>query len=399
MQKGGTQRVAQTFAEAYYELGNESKILSLYGLGSRFDEISDHITIFDGLTNVNLNEIKIWHPDVIHIHSHGPKLNDILLLLQTVQSCSVIETNVFSKPSPWANKVDISFQLSHWACWLFNLRGGSVYNSQIIPNPIKCRAFKKANIDEIIEFRTDYKIPLDAFLIGRIGQSYPGKWSHLLVKTFNELAIDYTDIYLLVVNAPNFVLEQIKISPFKERIISIDQIIGDKALSIVYSSMNVMALTAEQGESFGVVSTESILCETPVVALATPWGDNSQCEVIGHLKGGFVVNSEKGLKTAIQKIYTKLDGLAVGTIGVNHIYENFDYLKIAQNAIDAIKLNIKPTLIDNDSILMNSLDRPSLMTRLFIKMNSNKLRILTMYTSGYKKWKHLYVLVYKKFFN
>lgn len=399
LNKGGTQRVAQTFAEAYSELGHDSRVLSLYGLGVRSDELGKKVTIWNTLSNNNLLEIKSWAPNIIHIHSHGPKLNDISLLLDAVTSSKVIETNVFSKPSPWADRIDVTFQLSHWAYWLFNLRGGGGYNSQIIPNPIKCKSFTKAPQREIIKFKNNYKIPLNSFVIGRIGQSFPGKWSSMLVDTFNELANDYSDIYLLVVNAPPFVLDQISQSPYKGRIVSIDQIIGDKGLSVAYSSMNTMVLTAEQGESFGVVSAESILCETPVIALATPWGDNSQCEVVGHLKGGYIVNTAKGIKEAIRLLYTKNDLLSIRDKGRKHIYDNYDYLSIAQRAIDSTSCSVKVISRSNDSIMMESLEHPAYLTRLLIKSNIAKLRTLTLYTSGYKNWLHLMQRLLNKFKN
>lgn len=396
LNKGGTQRVAQTFAEGYSELGHDSKILSLYGLGVRSDELGKNISIWHTLSNSNLIEIKRWCPDIIHIHSHGPKFEDITLLLDTVKSSKVIETNVFSKPSPWANRLDVTFQLSHWASWLFNLRGGGIYNSKIIPNPIKCKSFNKASDHEIKKFRTKHNIPQDSFLMGRIGQSFPGKWSPMLVDIFNELASEYFDIHLLVVNAPSCVLDQVSSSPYKGRIVSIERIIGDKGLSMAYSSMDTMVLTVEQGESFGIVSTESILCETPVIALSTPWGDNSQCEVVGHLKGGYIVNTAKGIKRAIKLLYTKKDTLSIKNNGVKHIYDNYDFLKISQEAIDSILTSKKSTTRSNDSIMMDSLDKPSLLTRLLIRSNNFKFRALTIYTSGYQKWPHLFQLILKK---
>ena len=58
LEKGGTQRVAQIFAEAYHELGYDSRILSLYGLGCRYDEIRDILYVWNTLSHANLLEIK-----------------------------------------------------------------------------------------------------------------------------------------------------------------------------------------------------------------------------------------------------------------------------------------------------------------------------------------------------
>lgn len=398
LDKGGTQRAAQTFAEAYYELKHDSKVLSLYGLGPRYEEIKEFIEVWNGLSTENLKQIKAWEPEIIHIHSHGPKKVDIDRLLQNITTKRVvIETNVFSKPSPWANQVDISYQLSRWALWVFNLRGGSKFRSAIVPYPVKCHSFKKVEVNQIKNFRKKYNISQDAFVIGRIGQSDPGKWSPMLIDIFNELARDIDNLYLLIINCPDNILKLSASSPFKNKIIHISKIIGDKELSCAYSAMDVMVHIAEIGESFGMVLPESILCETPVVALSTPWADNSQCEVVGNNIGGFIAHRKTGIIKAIRKLYKN-----ILVVNKNCIFKNYDHINVAERAIELALLKKKNRLSDRkkngniNEILKNSIDKPNILTSFFIWTDLYYMRQLTKYSSGYADWSELLKLVKEK---
>lgn len=386
LEKGGTQRAAQSFAEGYASLGHDSRILALYGLGPRYDEISGNIPVFKGLNSKNSKSVVVWNPDIVHIHSNGPKNTDIKKLIGLCPRAKIIETNVFSKPSPWANSVDVSFQLSDWAQWLFNMRGGNELNSEIVPNPIKCDAFKKASIKDIVAFKKNHSIPEDAFVIGRIGQSLKGKWSLELLKVFNKVSRKIPKAYLLLVNPPGNILEAANKSPYKEKIVHIEKIFGDDNLSIAYSAMDVMLLIVEQGESFGIVSTESILCETPVITLNTPWGDNSQGEVIGNYKGGYVVNRKKNLPKILFNLYEgsiKYSPFA----GIEHVHK-YNYIQVAEKALHYTFLTNKKPQMNNTSTILanlkNGIDQPHFLTLLFLSTNSNFFRLLTIYSTGYK---------------
>jgi len=397
--KGGTQRAAQVFSEGYHELGHDSKVLCLYGLGVRYDEVKDTLKVWDTLLDNHLQQIKEWDPDVIHIHSHGPKIEDVNRLLNTIKKAKVIETNVFSIPSPWAEKVDVSFQLSNWAQWIFDIRGGKKYNSNIVPYPIKCNAFKRASTEKVKQFKSLNNIPENAFIMGRIGQSFPGKWSPMLVDIFNDLAKENDNLYLLIVNAPNNILDLMKQSFYKNRIVSISSIFGDENLATAYSSMDTMVLIAEQGESFGMVLAESILCETPVVTLSTPWADNSQCEVVGNCLGGYVAHRAAGIKQALASLISNETLQYSKEKGVAHIYGEYNYLGIAQRALDAITNPNKNTSKDILPIFKNAVDTSDVVTRALLKMDNDLLRKLTMYSTGYKSWSCLLHRVADKMFN
>ena len=386
LEKGGTQRAAQVFAEGYLALGNDSKVLAMYDLGSRYEEIKSQMHVWHGISQDTIKAISIWQPEIIHLHSLLLKLSDVNRIISSCPNAKIIETNVFTKVSPWISKVDVSFQLSYWAEWLFNLRGGKKYTSAVLPNPIKCDAFNRASDEKIKEFKQTYGIPQNAFVIGRIGQADIGSWSTYIVNVFDQLIKTYPKAYLLLVNPPLEIVEKGKQSRNKSQIICIPKIIGDKKLSIAYSSMDIMLHILPKGETFGIVIAESILCETPVITLSTPWFNNSQVEVVKNGIGGYVVNNKKNLIKVINKLKSgelKFDPIKAK----KHIINSFDYLKVSNDAISITmgkKNTIKPSTLKIISILNKSQDKPRTITTILLKTNKTFLRHFTVFTAGYK---------------
>ncbi|AXO61385.1 glycosyltransferase [Pseudomonas sp. phDV1] len=383
LDKGGTQRAAQNFAEAYCLLDHDSRILSLYGLGSRYEEVKLKCKVYDGIGTIN--KIQDWDPDLIHIHSHGPKYEDVLLLIEKCKKAKIIETNVFSVPSPWASFVDTSFQLSCWANWIFNLRGGSKYKSAIVPYPVKTESF--ANIDKLEcreLFCEKYDIDKSSKLLGRIGQAFDGKWSVGLIEVFNKLKKEDDSYHLVVVNPPKSVLLAIDYSPYKKSITVIDKIIGDENLQLAYSAFDLTVVIVEQGESFGMVIPESILCGTPVVTLSTPWADNSQLEVVGLDQKEFLCKNLKEVEISIVNYFNKPIHVRkeIQKIGVRHIKNSYDYIEVAKLALASDFEEVSFSGCKFNSI--NKLLNYDFFTRFLIKLNSENARKLTIYTTGYK---------------
>jgi len=336
--KGGTERAAQNFALGYKKLGNDSRILVINDLGIRYEEIKSEISVYKKITHENLIELSKWKLDVIHIHSHGCHSNEINQLFNWLKKSDVIvvETNVFSKPSRWESQLHLSFQLSDWALKLYRLRNGSVQKSLYVPYPVKYEGFNKADNNSILRFKEKYLIPFDTQIIGRIGQFYDGKWSKILIKVFFEVQKVIPNTTLVLVNAPNSIRDQSLKSKISDKIILIDQLEGDEELSIAYSSFDVFCLTADQGESFGMVITESILCETPIVVLDTPWADNTQCEIVNNTKSGLIGRNANELKKHIIAILNK--EIIIDTKKArNKTIELFDYLKVANLSLQYIE--------------------------------------------------------------
>lgn len=339
LDKGGTQRAAQNFCEAYAVLGHDSKMLATMQGGIRKDELEkENIQVWVTLSEQNLEEIARWKPNVIHLHSHGVTFKDVTILKNLCPEALFVETNVFSVPSDYSHLLDYSYQLSNWCKFLYLSRGGSKELCVKVPYPVKVTNFFKVPKEEADAFRSKYDIPEDAFLFGRVGQNFFGKWSLYLIDVFDKFNKKVSaNSFLVVVNPPQEVVDYVDYLGLHNKVVIIDKLYGDEELRRCYSAIDVFLHIANQGESFGQVLAESLLCETPVITMNTPWDDNSQAEVVGNNIGGLCANTRKGFYERMKILYHDAElRQRLGKGGREHILENYDYLKVAQKSVNYI---------------------------------------------------------------
>jgi glycosyltransferase involved in cell wall biosynthesis len=387
---GGVARTAQIFAEGYHSLGIDSRVLSITAGGLREQAlIRNGITVWNGADEDILQEILDWNPDVIHLHSHSFGEKELAFLDRLFPGRITVEKNIFSRPVAWTSRMDRSYQLSAWCAWRFcRLAPELAPKATIVPNGADSSAFRRASADQTAAFRAEHNIPESAPVIGRIGQHYDTKWSPVLINAFNHLAAKNPDLHLLLISPSEPIRQQAGRSPFANRITLIELLIGDDTLSIAYSAMDLFALAADQGESFGNVLAESMLCETPVVALSTPWQDNSQCEVVGHNVGGLIALTPKGFERALDTLLRdEPRRREMGRAGRKRVIEKFERLKVAQRSLDAIEGRQPPLSIpDLDrqiiEIYKDAFEKASPLT-LWILKDKRFLR-LTRYTTHYR---------------
>lgn len=390
--KGGTERAAQNFAEAYQALGHDSRVLATRIGGVRQAELVGRgVCVWIGMHPETVAAVRDWQPDIVHVHSHGPQPADMEAILASCPSAAVIETNVFSRPSPWIDAVDVSFQLSTWCRWLYAQRAGAAASSANVPYAVKVGGFRRAEESDIARFRSEHGIAAREIVIGRVGQSHESKWSPLLVDALERLCDLGIPARLVVVNAPPGIVARCEASPRAAAVVAIDQVIGDESLCTVYSAMDIFAHVADGGESFGLVLAESMLCETPVVTLSTPWNDNSQGEVVGHEVGGIVATTPSGFLDAVvtlarnpvrrrqlgqqgrERVLTRYDSVALGRVAIDHA--------LCTHGRESDSVPDRRTIL---SVYRDACDRPSWLTNLAIG-RFTRLE-LTRYTTGYEPW-------------
>lgn len=352
LNKGGTQRAAQNFCEGYAALGHDSKMLAIQEGGIRKDELeNENIQVWVGLSDKTLTEIETWKPDLVHLHSHLVTYDDIFSLKEICTKAKFVETNVFSIPSDYSNFLNYSYQLSNWCQYLYLARGGSKKICTKIPYPVKTGSFYKVDDHERQEFRKQYNIPEDAFLFGRVGQHFLGKWSLYLIDVFKEFNTKInSNSMLLVVNPPDELIKYVDHVEINSKVVIIGQLHGDDELRRCYSTIDVFLHIANQGESFGQVLAESLLCETPVITFNTPWGDNSQSEVVGDYIGGLCVNTLGAFYQKMKLLYSDAalrSKLAKG--GRLHIITNFDYIAVSKASLNLISQK-NSTLLHHASV-------------------------------------------------
>lgn len=400
LHKGGTQRAAQNFAEEYRRLGHDSRVLALAGGGPRQAELeSAGVPCWIGADEPTLRQISDWSPRIIHLHTVYLDEHVIRSLKRLCPDSLLLETNVFSVPTPWQDLVDVSLQLSRWCDWLYHRRTVSPPRTAVVPYPVICDRFHRASEACIYDFRQRHGLAREHFVIGRVGQSYDRKWSPLLLDAFETLRNHNPLARLLLVNPPESIMRRCKESRFSPDIVVIDHITQDQEMSAAYSAMDVFAHAADQGESFGLVLAETLLCETPVVTMSTPWEDNSQCEVVGNMAGGFVATTRRGFYRALFALHDDPELCRrLGAQGRARILETYDARRIAAQAIDAAfdrlpaDSRIEPSQPEILRIYRDAFDTPTT----FMCLSVGRLPHLQIarYLSGYQTWGALIVRVW-----
>ena len=294
--KGGTARGAAAFACRYKSQGVDSRVCYVHNAGVRRYDLEA-----DGMLVQSLEELgssissDAWMPDIIHLHSHGLSNSDVERIKRLCPGAKLVETNIFSIVSEWELMLDASFQLSDWGVRYY-MRQSKKRRVMKLRYPIlDSEKFKPSSGIEKSVWRKKHNIKESDIVIGRVGQAYSGKWSCHLVAVFEELYLIDSGFRLVVVNPPVDIRKRIGLSKRRSQITVIDEIESNEELAACYSSIDIFLHIAEQGESYGLVLQESILCGTPVVTLETPWADNAQCEHVYIGSCGYSVKTKVDL--------------------------------------------------------------------------------------------------------
>ena len=352
-----------------------------------------------------LKNIISWGPEIILLQDCGVSYFHIKALKKNLPKTIFVEQNTFSKPTKWVRSLDYSFQMTYWSLWKYVRKYKKRFEKiDVLPYPIKTSSFYPATKTEIVRFKKKFNISLNNLVIGRIGQSNKGKWSDILINSFEKIIQEKNNMNftLLLVNPPKNIVRRVRCSKAKQNIVIIKKINNDDDLRSAYSSMDIFALAAEQGESFGHVLAESMLCQIPVVALSTPWFDNSQCEVVEHMKGGLICLSPNGFKNGLIKmIEDKRLRTKLGVSARKKIMLSYDYLHVCSDLLEKISkvdennlINIKRKIV---SIYSKSFDMPNPFTLLLIRLSFGLT--LTRISTGFQSIKSYMIRIILIFIN
>jgi glycosyltransferase involved in cell wall biosynthesis len=259
-----------------------------------------------------LDAAEAFTPDLIHIHRVGVASAVETAMLRRLRTPDrrVIETNVFGRvdTSEARHYIDVHMHLSRWCLWRwhrwFRWRDASQIGV-VVPNPVDPDSFRRVDDERRQQVRSRLGIGEHEFVCGRVGQPNAASWHPMLFEAFASLARVTPQTRLLLVGVPDSLRPCIERLPRRvQRLIVELPLTDDEAtLADVYSSLDCFVHAARFGESFGYVLTESMLCECPVVTASTPHVNNSQVEVVGHLKGGIVSASLDGLPKALCRMH------------------------------------------------------------------------------------------------
>jgi glycosyltransferase involved in cell wall biosynthesis len=342
---GGTQRAAQNFTLGYRMHGHEAAVLAVRAGGPRADFLGgqDVQILLGGPTQCAVAEATRqaagWRPDVVHVHRPGRRDRVTAAIIDNVTSSqavrpAVLETNVFGKVDYSGDRraITVHMPLTRWSLWKWRqwtagLRPTPV--GVVMPNLIETSAFTPVDGATRLHRRRTYGIPEDAFVFGRIGQPIGAKWSPVIFDAFASIARDWPEAYLLLVGLPSELRKHVDALPrsLQRRIVEAPFMLEDEELRSCYGAMDVFLHASAIGESFGFVLAEAMLCERPVITLSTPLRDNSQLEVVGHGRGGLVVNDVNGMMEAMRRLLNDDDlRERLGRDGRESIRQRYDLM-------------------------------------------------------------------------
>ncbi|MBI3544104.1 MAG: glycosyltransferase family 4 protein [Deltaproteobacteria bacterium] len=245
---------------------------------SNFETILGRDHVFFARGDADLREILLrLKPDVLHVHYSGnaePPTSDEQVMSKVPV---VVTTNPFEKQNtaPAAGHIRKMLFVSNWllenrAQWARgDARAGVLYN----PIEVPC-----TNSD----LRAQLRIPSDAFVVGRVGRADPGIHDPIALKAYRQ--IEDHNTYFVALSPPENMIRQAKALNLKN-FIALPASADEVFLSKFYNTIDVLAHSRRDGETFGCNIAEAMIHATPVVSHLTPFM-NAQAEVIDD--AGFV---------------------------------------------------------------------------------------------------------------
>ncbi len=333
---GGTQRAAQNFAIGYRKLGHDSRVVGVHGGGVRAETLRGAgVHVWESFEELCVDSSE-WMPDIVHFHSHALRddvRNDIAM---RYRHSKLIETNVFSYPTNIEHLLECSFQLANWCAFRYLSQGGRRDKCKVLGNPVDSDGFYRDDSEVVNAFKAKWNIPCGSLVVGRVGQPGTFNWSGYLIDVFSNLVEQHDlNLHLLLCGPPQPIRERLAAdAQLAGKFTIIDRFDSDDGLRACYSAMDVMLHIADDGDTFGMAIAESLMCETPVISLRTPWEANSQSEVIGWDQGGAVASTLDELERQVLR-YLRDGSLRVsaGRAGRKHVLDNFSEKSIAERAL------------------------------------------------------------------
>lgn len=395
---GGRQRTAQNYTVGYQEAGCDVAVLSLIGSGPRHAELESHgVPVFIGGSSDHAQDkaaraAAAWHPDVIHLHSEGPVRDFEARTVEALVAASekhlpILETTSFGKVdySQRYTETDVHLLMTRWAFWRWQQWSRPIRPRPlgvIVPITADPSTFYPAPDTDTARLRERLGIPSNAVVFGCVARPDPLKWPAVMFHAFEAVAAVHPHVYFVAAGLADEARPRLEALPssIRDRFVELDFIRSDHDLRTLYSTMDAFLHGSPIGESFGLVFVEALLCGTPIITTNTPAKNNSQLEVVGHMRGGLIANDEAGMISAMHQFVRDAPlRHSLAEQGAKHVRSHFTLdhvvptlLRIARIACDtpdrtemAAKLRAEPSLTtdvarsDIEKLLANTIGRTS----------------------------------------
>jgi 1,2-diacylglycerol 3-alpha-glucosyltransferase len=296
---GGVARSVSAFAEAYRARGH--RVLIVAPTFEDMPENEPDVVRAPAIQNFNGSSFSVPFPipgrlapllaesPPAIVHSHHPfLLGDTALRVGAMYSTPVVfthhtlydqYTHYLGVESPTLTQIAVDIATGY--C---NLCQGIVAPSQSIAELLRQRGVS-APIDVIptgvdvdrfengdpVAFRKKYKIPTDAFLVGHVGRLAPEKNLEFLVDAVGRFLTGNASAYFVMIGAGPLKEElqrTLDESNLHDRVRLTGVLQGEELIS-AYRAMDVFAFSSVS-ETQGMVLTEAMAADTPVVAVEGP---------------------------------------------------------------------------------------------------------------------------------
>jgi glycosyltransferase involved in cell wall biosynthesis len=300
-----------------------------------------------------------WSPDAVHIHAQRVD-DDVVHTLHKICPAHTVfvEKNVWGQPSSFRSVLDVSCQLTTWGIWAYEQHLPSQNGVEAspgepllvtVPNSIDLDVFYPPPSDERAAWRRTHDIPEDAFVLGRVGQSYPGKSHPAPLGMVRQLREQGIDAWLVsVAPADSFRTAARKCQEaVRSHVRILDRIDDHDTLRKTYGAFDVFVHVTTQGETFGNVLAEAQACKVPVVTKATPHRDNSQCIVVKNGETGFVVAKWHKLFDAVSELARNPSLRSqMGEAGYEHVRSQYANEAVTQRLLTIFDLGLSASSKD-----------------------------------------------------
>lgn len=317
---GGVARSVQSFSERLRQTGHQVLVVApTFEKGDRVPTRIESKTVrLPAIQNFNGSDFSVrlpltwllsprlhrFQPDIVHSH-HPYLLGDSALRYAADKNAPVIFTHhtrheeythyvPFDSPAlkefvielctQYANLCDAVVAPSESIARLIKRRGVST-PIEVIPTGINLEKFSSGRREK---FRSAWKLPQQAFVIGHVGRLAPEKNLEYLTRAVVRLVSQDANAYFLVVGAGP-AAETIRTTFENEHIAARLVMPGSKTgkdLADAYAAMDVFAFSSFT-ETQGMVVTEAMAAGLPVVALDA----SGIREVVRDGKNGFLLGA------------------------------------------------------------------------------------------------------------
>jgi glycosyltransferase involved in cell wall biosynthesis len=317
---GGVAQSVAAFTEDLREMGNDVLVIAPeYSDSDRQSENEGYVLRVPAIQNFNGSDFSVripmpfiiddaidnFKPDVIHSH-HPYLLGDAALRAARRRRLPLIFTHhtLYEEYTHYVsnNSDTMKYFAMNLSTEYANMCTGAIAPSLSIARLIK----KRGVISPIVEiptgvdvgffsegqgrqFREEFQIPQDAFVIGHLGRLAPEKNLIFLTKAISDVMGDLPDSKFLVVGkgpSEKEIIHTFQKKGFSDRLIMAGKQTGNR-LRNAYHAMDLFVFTSKS-ETQGIVLIEAMAAGLPVIAIDA----SGAREVVSNSENGILLPSD-----------------------------------------------------------------------------------------------------------